>query len=152
MPIARLAKPDDLDELLALFRASEVSVATSDPAPIWRAMLDQPGMCVFVSADDVSISGGVIVATATLIMAPNLLRSGRSHGFLENVMTRPIHQGRGLGTAVVGAALAAAWEAGCHQVLLQSGRADLRVHQFYRALGFESGVREAYVAQRPLGT
>ena len=49
-------------------------------------------------------------------------------------------------------ALAQAWAADCHQVLLQSGRADRRVHRFYEQLGFVPGRRTAYVALRPLKT
>jgi len=32
---------------------------------------------------------------------------------------------------------------------MQSGRADPRVHAFYARLGFRSGARTAYVAERP---
>jgi GNAT superfamily N-acetyltransferase len=90
-----------------------------------------------------------IAATCMLITAPNLLRGGRRHGFLENVVTHPDLQGRGHGRAVVGAALARAWADNCHHVLMQSGRADPRVHLFYERLGFVPGVRTAYVARRP---
>lgn len=145
MPVARRVTEDDLPQLLALFEASEVSAVTDHPMPIWRVMLNHPGMFIFVASAE-----GVIVATATLITAPNLLRRGRSHAFLENVMTHPEHQGQGFGKAVVSAALASAWQKGCHHVLLQSGRADPRVHQFYRSMGFEPGVREAYVAHTPI--
>ena len=145
MPVARRATEDDLPQLLSLFEASEVSAAAGEPEPIWQAMLNHPGLSIFVACAD-----GAIVATATLISAPNLLRGGRGHGFLENVMTHPDYQGRGFGKAVVSAALSSAWQAGCHHVLLQSGRADPRVHKFYRSLGFEPGVREAYVAHAPI--
>jgi GNAT superfamily N-acetyltransferase len=84
-----------------------------------------------------------------LITAPNLLRGGRQHGILENVATHPGHQGRGHGRAVVAAALAEAWKQDCHQVLMQSGRADPRVHRFYEACGFVPGLRTAYCARRP---
>ncbi len=103
-----------------------------------------PGVYVFVSDD-----GDPIAATCMLITTPNLLRAGRSHGFLENVVTHPELQGRGHGRAVVGAALTRAWASGCHHVLMQSGRADPRVHAFYERLGFAPGLRVAYVANRP---
>jgi hypothetical protein len=32
---------------------------------------------------------------------------------------------------------------------MQSGRKDPKVHAFYRGLGFEPGLRVAYVASRP---
>jgi hypothetical protein len=50
---------------------------------------------------------------------------------------------------VVLAALGHAWAADCHHVLLQSGRADPRVHAFYEGLGLRPGLRLAFVAIRP---
>lgn len=147
MPEARRARADDLGSLLALFRVSEVSAA-AEPVEraerIWAQMLSRDGLTVFVAE-----SGSQIVATCMLITAPNLLRSGRQHGFLENVVTHPDFRGRGYGRTVVLAALAAAWQQDCHHVFLQSGRADPRVHRFYEGCGFEPGLRTAYVARRP---
>jgi GNAT superfamily N-acetyltransferase len=147
MPAARLARAFDLPSLLALFEVSEVSAAAQPrerAEMIWRDTLAQQGVYVFVSDD-----GARIAATCMLITAPNLLRGGRRHGFLENVVTHPELRGRGHGKAVVGAALAHAWTVDCHHVLMQSGRADPRVHKFYEALGFRPGLRTAYVAHRP---
>jgi len=145
MPIARLARASDLPSLLVLFASSEVS-AGANPREraegIWQETLAQPGAHVFVSDD-----GGRIAATCMLITAPNLLRGGRRHAFLENVVTHPELRGRGHGKAVVQAALAHAWASDCHHVLMQSGRADPRVHAFYEELGFEPGLRVAYVAR-----
>jgi GNAT superfamily N-acetyltransferase len=111
---------------------------------IWRDTLAQRGVYVFVSDD-----GDRIAATCMLITAPNLLREGRRHGFLENVVSHPELRGRGHGKAVVQAALAHAWTVDCHHVLMQSGRADPGVHAFYEASGFQPGLRTAYVANRP---
>jgi GNAT superfamily N-acetyltransferase len=147
MPAARLASASDLPSLLALFEVSEVSAAAQPRdrvERIWRDTLAQQGVYVFLSDD-----GARIAATCMLITAPNLLRGGRRHGFLENVVTHPELRGRGHGKAVVGAALAHAWAVDCHHVLMQSGRADPRVHKFYEALGFKPGLRTAYVASRP---
>lgn len=147
MPEARPARADDLAPLLALFRVSEVSAA-GEPMEhaerIWSQMLTRDGLTVFVAEAEAKI-----VTTCMLITAPNLLRSGRLHGFLENVVTHPDFRGRGFGRAVVRAALASAWEQDCFHVFLQSGRADPRVHRFYQGCGFEPGLRTAYVARRP---
>lgn len=147
MPAARRAEPSDLEPLLALFRASEVSAVADSPEHrdrIWSATLARDGLVIFV-AD----AGSRIAATCMLITAPNLLRAGRAHGFLENVVTHPEHRGQGYGRAVVQAALSEAWDRDCHHVLMQSGRQDPRVHRFYRSCGFEPGLRTAYVARRP---
>lgn len=145
----RTAQPSDLASLLALFAASEVSAVAAPPARaerLWRETLAHPGVAVFVSEE-----GGCLAATCMLVTAPNLLRGGGAHGFLENVVTHPDHRGRGHGRAVVRAALAQAWASGCHHVLMQSGRADPRVHAFYGSLGFVPGRRTAYVAHPPAG-
>jgi GNAT superfamily N-acetyltransferase len=147
MPSARLAQAADLIPLLDLYRASDVSAAAEpieSAEKIWLEILSSPGVAVFVSA-----AGDRIVASCMLISAPNLLRAGRSHGFLENVVTHPEFQGRGHGRAVVDAALAEAWVRNCHHVLMQSGRKDPRVHRFYEKCGFEPGLRVGYVARRP---
>ena len=147
MPVARLARLSDLPSLLSLFEVSEVS-AVAQPREcaesIWQETLTQPGVSVFVSDDRDRIA-----ATCMLVIAPNLLRGGRRHGFLENVVTHPELRGHGHGKAVVQAALVHAWSADCHHVLMQSGRADPRVHAFYEGLGFGPGLRIAYVAPRP---
>jgi GNAT superfamily N-acetyltransferase len=147
MPFARLAQRADLASLLELFRVAEVS-ASAGPIEraerIWLEMLSHEGVAVFVSAIDASV-----VSTCMLITAPNLLRAGARHGFLENVVTHPEFRGRGHGRAVVEAALAAAWSKDCYHVLLQSGRQDPRVHRFYQRCGFEPRVRIGYVARRP---
>lgn len=147
MPEARTARTDDLAALLALFRASEVSGSVQPlerAERIWAETLARAGVAVFVSD-----AGSEIAATCMLITAPNLLRAGRQHAFLENVVTHPTLRGRGYGRAVVLAALQTAWAWDCHHVLLQSGRADPRVHRFYEGCGFRPGVRTAYVAHRP---
>jgi GNAT superfamily N-acetyltransferase len=149
MPEVRRAQTNDLALLLELFRVSDVS-ATARPMAraefLWDQLLSRDGLTVFVAEADSNI-----VATCMLITAPNLLRSGRQHAFLENVVTHPDFRGRGFGRAVVLAALAAAWEQDCFHVFLQSGRADPRVHRFYEGCGFEPGLRTAYVARRPAG-
>ncbi|MGF3024888.1 GNAT family N-acetyltransferase [Methylobacterium aquaticum] len=111
---------------------------------MWQDTLAHPGVTVFVSE-----ASGRIAATCMLVTAPNLLREGRRHGFLENVVTHPAIRGRGHGRAVVQAALTHAWASGCHHVLMQSGRTDPKVHAFSQALGFVPGRRTAYVAARP---
>ena len=147
MTSARLVNAGDLGALLALFADCDVSKSAEPEraSTIWAQILAREGQAVFVSDED-----SRIVSTCTLITAPNLLRGGRQHGILENVATHPDFQGRGHGRAVVAAALAEAWKQDCHQVLMQSGRTDPRVHRFYEACGFVPGLRTAYAARRPM--
>ena len=147
MITARHARATDLPSLLELFAVSEVSPAIQPierAEQVWRETLERPGVYVFVSEEGLRVA-----ATCMLVTAPNLLRQGRGHGFLENVVTHPDLRGLGHGSAVVRAALDQAWAADCHHVLMQSGRADPRVHRFYEHLGFLPGRRTAYVAPKP---
>jgi GNAT superfamily N-acetyltransferase len=147
MPEARLARASDLAGLLDLFRRSEVSSVAEplgEAERIWSETMSHEGVGVFVSE-----AGSTIAATCMLIVAPNLLRTGRGHAFLENVVTHPEFRGRGHGRAVVRAALGMAWAKDCHHVLMQSGRKDPRVHRFYESCGFRAGVRIGYVAVHP---
>jgi GNAT superfamily N-acetyltransferase len=130
--------------LIELYASVGFSEAAPLPDGIWREILALGSIRVAVAT-----TGATLVASATLITAPNLLRGGRLHGFLENVATHPDWQGQGFGRAVICFLLDAAWQADCHHVLLQSGRSDPRVHRFYEKLGFVAGLRTAYVAYRP---
>src|SRR5260370_35246118 len=112
MPRARLAQASDLERLLDLFRVSEVSSTAQPPdraERIWSETLTRKGVAIFVSD-----AGARIAATCMLITAPNLLRSGRGHGFLENVITHPEFPGLGQGRSVVQAALTAAGSDDCY--------------------------------------
>jgi GNAT superfamily N-acetyltransferase len=60
----------------------------------------------------VAESEGVIVSSATITIVPNVTRGARPYALIENVVTRGAHRRRGLGRAVLAAALAAAWDAG----------------------------------------
>jgi len=149
MPDARLATAGDLDSLLELFAQGEVSDSATPfekARGIWASTLRQGGLFVFVCEAE-----SRIVATCMLITAPNLLRGGQKHGFLENVVTHPDHRRHGYGRAVVRAALETAWIEDCYHVMLQSGRSDPGVHRFYEDCGFAGGLRTAYVARRSSG-
>ncbi|MGI9510869.1 MAG: GNAT family N-acetyltransferase [Geminicoccaceae bacterium] len=147
MAAARLAINDDLAALLALLPQANPSMP---PLPderarlIWHETMARDGVFVFVSE-----AARKIVASCMLITAPNLMRGGCGHGFIENVVTHRDFRRRGHGEAVIKAALQMAWANDCYHVLLQSGRKDPGVHRFYRSCGLKPGLRIGYVAHRP---
>ena len=147
MSTVRLAEEGDLTSLLELFAGAEVS-AHAQPIEraraIWAETLASDAVDVFVA-----VEGEHVAATCMLVTTPNLLRNGRRHGFLENVVSHPHFRRGGYGRAVVEAALQAAWDKDCHHVLMQSGRKDPAVHRFYKDRGFVQGLRTAYVVHNP---
>lgn len=116
---------------------------------IWRKpdgeILAANHVAVFVTEAD-----RVLVATTTLMTAPNLMRGGTPHGILENVVTHADHRRRGHGREAVEAGLSEAWARGCERALLVTGRMHLNPHvaDFYEGCGFRSG-RAGLMAQRP---
>jgi GNAT superfamily N-acetyltransferase len=77
------------------------------------------------------------VATCTLIVIPNLTRGGKPYGLIENVVTHVGYRGRGYGTRILHAAVAAAWDAGCYKVMLMTGSKQPSTLRFYESAGFE---------------
>ncbi|MBN8960398.1 MAG: GNAT family N-acetyltransferase [Rhizobiales bacterium] len=151
MLITRQARSDDLDQLLVLYRHLNPNIpqlSEQRRREIWRETL---------ANENLSLMVGVVadrpIATCLLITAPNLMRGGAPHAFLENVVTHPDVRRCGYGRATVRAALDDAWRRGCFQVFLMTGRgrANPFVLTFYESCGFEQGGKTGFVAPRPVG-
>lgn len=109
----------------------------------WHALLQSGLTTVFVAEVEARP-----VASCTLVIVPNLTRGGRSYGVIENVVTHAAHRQRGLGHAVLQAALDAAWAAGCYKVMLASGSQQEATLRFYEAAGFTRGGKTFFEARR----
>lgn len=97
----------------------------------------------------VATSEGRLVSSCTLTVIPNLTRGCRPYGLIENVVTHRDYRRHGLGKAVLRYALNKAWDQGCYKVMLMTGRKQPEVHRFYQSVGFEGGVKTAYIAYPP---
>lgn len=144
MDICKLT-PNDLDALLALYRHLH---HTDDPPPpadelnlIWAEIVSSKRFQYFGG-----VVGGALVSSCTISVIPNLTRGGRPYGLIENVVTHADFRRRGLGTAVVKAALAHAWGEGCYKVMLQTGRKDEATRRFYQSAGFNPDGKQAFLA------
>lgn len=146
----RPAGADDLPSLLALYRQfipDDPDVPTADAARHLERIAAYPGSAVLIAVTD-----GVVVATCTLIVIPNLTRGGAPYGLVENVVTDAGHRRRGHGRAVIGHAVERAWEAGCYKVMLMTGSSDPGTLAFYGDIGFEqskTGFQMRRLARRP---
>ncbi len=78
-----------------------------------------------------------LVSSCTLIIIPNLSRQGTPYALIENVVTHPDHRGQGYGTATLHQACDLAWDSGCYKVMLSTGSQNPKLHDFYKAAGFE---------------
>ena len=148
MGCTRRAEPGDLEPLQRLYlhlNPNMPIVPAERAQEIWSDLLSRKGIAVFVALVEAQI-----VATCVLITAPNLMRGGRPHGLIENVVTHRDFRRQGHGRAVMKAAFDAAWAEGCHNVMLLTGRKDPAVHRFYQSCGFETG-KTGYWVRRPEG-
>ena len=142
--IIRPVANDELSALLGLYAHlhPEEEMRTPDEVmTLWMTLRQDPNQnCLGAYAD------GFLAATCTLIVVPNLTHGGRPYGLIENVVTHPDHQRRGLGTAVLTHALQAAWERHCYKVMLLTGSKTEGKLQFYEQVGFKCGVKTGFVA------
>lgn len=79
---------------------------------------------------------GRVIATATLMLLPNLSHGGRSVAQLESVVVDERERGRGVGERLVRFCVEQARGAGCFRVQLTSNASREAAHRFYRRLGF----------------
>lgn len=86
-----------------------------------------------------------MTSTCTLATIPNLTRSARPYGLIENVVTHPDFRRRGFATALLRHALQVAWEQGCYKVMFLTG-GDGATLRFYEQAGFRAGVKVGFVA------
>jgi len=145
----RLARPADLEDLLALYR----ELRPDDPAfsgePAAQALARVLGDASIRLV--VAESEGRLAATCMLAVIPSLPLLGRPIGLLEHVVTAAAWRGRGVGLAMLRHALALAWAAGCCKVMLLSGAQREPAHRLYLAAGFDGDRERGFVIKAPGG-
>jgi GNAT superfamily N-acetyltransferase len=146
MPVVRVARMGELPQLLELYRhlhASDAELPAQEiVAGTWQAMLGNPAIRVLVAVVDETP-----VATATLVIVPNLTRGARSYALIENVVTDRAWRKRGIGTHLLRAAQQMAWGVNCYKVMLMTGSKKEETLSFYRGAGFVDGDKTGFVAR-----
>jgi GNAT superfamily N-acetyltransferase len=144
----RTLQPDELHALLALYTHLH---ERDDPLPppatveaVWAEALANPRIGYFGGFE-----GGVLVASCTLTVVPNLTRGCRPYGVIENVVTHAAHRGKGWGKAMLTHALGEAWGQHCYKVMLMTGRKDEATLRFYEQAGFDRHDKQAFTAKPP---
>lgn len=140
------ATVEDLPVLLALYRqmnASDPELTAEQARQVFAAIEAQPGLSLFVARID-----NRAIATATLVVVPNLTRGARPYALVENVVTDEAFRNRGHARAVIAHAIQTAWEAGCYKVMLLTGRTDPAIHRFYEGCGFRQD-KTGFQIRRP---
>jgi GNAT superfamily N-acetyltransferase len=140
----RTAQPADLPGLLALYaQLNPDDPPLDNPESAYANLLAAPGLTVFVLE-----AAGILAATCTLVVIPNLTRAARPYALIENVVTDAAHRNRGHGRAVIEAALNAAWVGGCYKVMLLTGSKRPETLRFYEGVGFTQN-KTGFQIRRP---
>jgi len=143
----RLATMTDLDEMLALYRHLYSDDPIIDPEVAraeWAKLISSGLTTVFAAT-----IGDKPVSSCTLIVVPNVTRGGRPYALIENVVTHADHRRRGLGRAVLDAALSAAQAAACYKVMLATGSRQEETLRFYESAGFVRGEKTFFQISPP---
>jgi GNAT superfamily N-acetyltransferase len=143
-PVIRTAQQSDLHGLLALYRhlnPTDPLLDAEHAEKAWSILLTS-GFNTIIVAE----IAGVLAASCSLAVIPNLTRGARSYAVIENVVTHPAYRRIGLGRAVLGSALDLAWNADCYKVMLASGRGEDTL-RFYEQIGFKRGGKTFFEMQ-----
>ena len=142
----RQLRSGDLTDLLRLYEHLH-SADTPTPAQdvvqsVWQELMSNPSYRYYGAFLDERL-----VSSCTLTIIPNLTRSCRPYGVIENVVTHADHRRNGFATALLEHALAEAWSVQCYKVMLLTGRKDEATLRFYEAVGFDRNEKQAFIAK-----
>ena len=144
--VIETAASSDLPQLLSLYQhlnASDPVLLVDDAlCKHWHAILSNDALSYIVARD-----GERVVSTCALTVIPNLTRSTRPYGLIENVVTHPDYRKRGIGTRVLRHALDIAWSRNCYKVMLLTGKKDEGTLRFYENAGFLRGEKTGFIAR-----
>ena len=144
----REANAQDFERLLELYgqlHPDDPQLSDGTDRAAFDEILAAANLHLFVLEDD----AGRVQATCYLNVIPNITRHAAPYAIIENVVTEASERNRGLGQAVIGHALQAAWTRGCYKVMLQTGSRRAATHHFYRSCGFRDDDKFAFVARPP---
>lgn len=131
----RVATEDDLPALLDLLnQLHDVRETLGDEhGAAFAAVAADPRQRLFVIERE-----GRIIASATLVVVPNVTHGGRPYAIVESVVVDEAARDIGVGTALMRHIVESAREAGCYKVTLTSRKHRVDAHRFYARLGFEA--------------
>ncbi len=143
---AREIREDELDQLLEFYLLHLYDV--KDDAFADQKIVDQVWNKIQAS-DDFAILGvfdkGLLMASCSITIIPNLTRGCRPYALIENIATHRKHRREGYGRVSLLNAAEFAEERGCYKAMFMTGHLNEKVKQFCISSGFSSGEKNAYI-------
>jgi ribosomal protein S18 acetylase RimI-like enzyme len=126
---------DDLPDVLRLYAQPDFDngevLDDAQARALYARFLTYPDYKIYVAEE-----GGRIVGSFALLVMLNLGHCGAPSVIVEDVVVDPQMQGRGVGAAMMRAAMDLARDKGCYKLVLSSNAKRVRAHAFYERLGF----------------
>lgn len=141
--MVREAQKSELGELLELYLdLHENSVPPIDERAlsVWQKIMDDENHHIIVN-----IQGGRIVSSCVCVIIPNLTRGIRPYAFIENVVTREDHRGRGFATECLDFAREIAKRENCYKMMLLTGSKSESTLEFYKRAGYNCTDKTAFI-------
>ena len=141
--MVREAQNSELGELLELYLdLHENSVPPIDERAlsVWQKIMDDENHHIIVN-----IQGGRIVSSCVCVIIPNLTRGIRPYAFIENVVTREDHRGRGFATECLDFAREIAKRENCYKMMLLTGSKSESTLEFYKRAGYNCTDKTAFI-------
>lgn len=143
---AREIKKSELDQLLEFYELHLFDVK-DDPFPskdiveqVWQKILDSENFAVLGVFDQ-----SILMASCSITIVPNLTRGCRPYALIENIATHRKFRRNGYGRANLEHAARYARERGCYKAMFMTGHLNENVARFCQSVGFEGGVKNAYI-------
>lgn len=141
--MVREAQNSELGELLELYLdLHENSVPPIDERAlsVWQKIMDDENHHIIVNIQD-----GRIVSSCVCVIIPNLTRGIRPYAFIENVVTREDHRGRGFATECLDFAREIAKRENCYKMMLLTGSKSESTLDFYKRAGYNCTDKTAFI-------
>ena len=141
--MVREAQQSELGELLELYLdLHENSVPPIDERAlsVWQKIMDDENHHIIVNIQD-----GRIVSSCVCVIIPNLTRGIRPYAFIENVVTRENHRGRGFATECLDFAREIAKRENCYKMMLLTGSKSESTLDFYKRAGYNCTDKTAFI-------
>ena len=105
---------------------------------IWDE-IEKNGTKYFIAMED-----NKIISSCYLAIISNLTRSGKSNGFIENVITDEKYRKKGIGKKIIEMAIEYGKRNNCYKIILQSSFKRKENHVFYEKCGFDGNSKRAF--------
>ncbi len=136
----------DVDSLRELYLSHLTKNPPEEPqdrekwSDLLRILIDNPDYHLLILE-----SGGMVIASVTLVVIRNLTHGLKPYSVIENVVTHSDFRNKGHASALMAEAYRIAKDSGCYKIMLLTGSKKEETLRFYERCGFNSKDKTAFI-------